>query len=466
MSELITLNGIDVAGEYARPPRSLTDLAAVAFGSLPDAEEAEEREEVHRGDEPTFGVRYGVDPADLADAGWAVVFPRDADPAALEALAPLLELRRSQAGDRFVCVGGPAGVGPRESKRQFLQRLGAAPTGRADPPKFPYYVLLAGSPEQISYRFQYQLDVQYAVGRIDLATPAEYRAYADAVVRHEASPGTAAPRFAAFGPANPGDPATEMSAADLVTPLAEHVAKADPGVVVDHVPPEEATKAALLDRLGGAARPDLLFTAGHGMVLDFGDPELHELQGALVTQEWRGPGTAVLPGHRVAASDIEDTADLNGLISFNFACFGVGTPRLDSFSREEEVKLAPSPFTSALPRRLLGHRGGAALAVLGHVDLAWSYSFRWPGRPARQTGTFEEVVERILGGEPVGLALESMNEQAAELTVEMSDLERRERLGYGVKPAEVVNVFTAMHDARNFTVFGDPAVRLQREAPK
>ena len=104
--ELLIFNGINGAtGEYDLPPQSPRAIASVARGVPIDA--AHQRDIAVRRDldaqrSDHYGLREGLDPTDLSQAGWGVIFPQNLKPnelAALkEALQPLLEHRQEQAG--------------------------------------------------------------------------------------------------------------------------------------------------------------------------------------------------------------------------------------------------------------------------------------------------------------------------------------------------------------------------------
>src|SRR5687767_578037 len=113
-AEPFAFNGVDGAsGQYLTPSLTEHDLATLAQGkpltqpeapvnsSPRDEQEARHLNELawrHRvATEATFAPIEGVDPKNLAETGWGIVFAHDASPAILEALAPLLEHRRSQA---------------------------------------------------------------------------------------------------------------------------------------------------------------------------------------------------------------------------------------------------------------------------------------------------------------------------------------------------------------------------------
>ncbi|HSS48302.1 MAG TPA: hypothetical protein VLX28_05090, partial [Thermoanaerobaculia bacterium] len=460
----LALNGIN--GTTGEPLLNGTTLEQIAVQACDEHLTTAEIEDLRRRRaqlrENHLDTKFEIDPRNLAESGWGVIFPEGRQDELREALTPLLNLRKSQASSLQESRYRELVYYPGESKAHFLARYGAGP-GPADPDRLPYYLLIAAGPGEVSFGFQYQVDVQYAVGRLDFATTEEYTRYAGSVMAAEQASLAAPRQVSFFGVANPGDCATEMSLRNLVEPLAARISRDRPHWPVETVLGPQATKAALTERLGGARTPSLLFTASHGMGFDPADPRHLPHQGALLCQDWPGRGAwrgPIPPEHYLAGDDVADSASPAGLIAFFFACYGAGTPPFDSFTAEgERRRIATESFVARLPQRLLSHPRGGALAVVGHVDRAWSYSFDWPDA-GEQLQVFESSLGRLLEGYPVGAAMEYFNQRYAELFTDLR--EQAGEVQWGAQPdfLSLADLWTAAHDARSYVVLGDPAVRL------
>lgn len=440
----------------------------------------------------TRGLVPWADPLKLDEAGWGVIFPALMPPERVEAirtaLHPLLALREQQAGPLYKIYTSGGGYRPREDARAFLRRYGTEPSQPANPREtgMPYYLLLVGSPEEIPFEFQYGLDVQYAVGRVDFDDIEGYRAYARSVVAAEQENFRLAPDVVFFPVSNEGDEATRLSAQHLVKPVAERLQKriavarsgddaaAFPDWNVTVVPSEQATRAKLLDVLHRDKAPALLFTASHGMQFDPDDlAKQRAYQGALVCADWQGPDEKrVLPEYYLSGDVLAAHGDANllGTITFLFACYGAGTPKIDDYYRQAYMDkgdvIAEQPFVAALPKAMLSLAQGGALAVVGHIERVWSLSYLGPeqrvglGEPRRDEhlAVFESTMDRLLHGYPVGAAMDHFDVRYAALATELTAAFESITEPNDFQLAEL---WTANHDARGYVILGDPAVRLK-----
>ena len=463
----LVFNGINGAdGTYLLPAMTPAQVSAMARGEPPvdDGHLREMRWRVQQASQQHLGPVEGVDPRDLSQAGWGVIFASDTDDSVCEALEPLLAHRRAQAGDRYRKLAGPDGYRPGESKTEFLARYGVGP-GPADPQNMPYYLMLVGGPTEIPFRFQYQLDVQYAVGRLDLDGPEAYHNYARSVVRIETRRKKRSRRMVFFGVKNPDDLATLYSHNHLVKPLAKSFARTASNWKVRKLLGEKATKHRLLQLLGGKKTPALLFTASHGVGFPAGHRRQVEHQGAILCQDWPGPRAVqgkVSQRVYLAGDDVASDARPAGLVAFHFACYGAGTPQHDDFARRspgQPAAIAPHDFVARLPRRLLGHPRGGALAVIGHVERCWGYSVLWL-RAGPQLQVYEGLLRRLVDGHPVGSAMEFLDQRYAELSSDLAEQLEQIRFGRNPDHPELTRLWTARNDARSFVVLGDPAVRV------
>lgn len=471
-SEQIVANGVNgLTGEYLLPPLDPTEVAAWAKEPPEDPEMAAGLAQLNAAmTEKTFGVPFDVDPSKVEQAGWAVVFSTEEGEDVKAALEPLVEHRRQRVGDARTKVLEHR---PGEGWHDWLARH-RTPPGSVEPDKVPYYLLLIGAPERIPFSLQYLLDTEYAVGRLNFDDIDGYNRYVTGLIDYEtaaAAPHDAAATF--FGTRHPFDGATQLSADSLVTPLTEsfqpggRFASAVSSWRIDQVLGDPAKKACLEEIFSGSGRvgrPGLFFSASHGMG---GWPPGHEDQrdrhGALLCQDWPGIGQ-IGEAHYFAGSDLRPEARVHGLVAFFFACFGAGTPRQDAFAHnpgQPPPELAPEAFVGALPKSLLSHPEGGALAVIGHIDRAWGYSFLFGGEA--QLLPFQNALGRILVGEPIGYAMKDFNEKYAALSANLGAL--LENIGFGdiaIADADLARVWTERNDAQNYVVLGDPAAALKR----
>jgi hypothetical protein len=477
MDNKFHFNGLNGAtGALLIPPMGAAEL--IEWIKAGDEQEDEAlKDELHLAREakaPSLGLIEGIEPLNLAQARWGIIYPSGISQKVKTALQPLIDARSG-----VELHYNPEGKAAGETSQQFRKRFRQSP-GKVDPAKLPYYLLIVGSPSQIPFKFQYGLDADHAVGRLYFDEEENYGEYVQSLLAYEALksnlPRTR--RIAIFSPANPGDEASTLSAAELAVPLGQALddkpLELDGGTSIkyraEYVRGVDATKSALVSLLTRAdKKPALLFTASHGIGFPSGDPRQKEEQGALVCQDWPGPAKwpkqqPIPESMLFAGKHLPPAARLDGLVVFSFACYSAGTPHLEDFAylkQQKPKELSPQPFVSQLSQRLLAQ---GAMAFIGHVERAWDYPFLWDG-VGRDIATFQSTVEAILKGKPIGHALQHFNDRYLALARELTESEEdgllaQYNIGEPVNPIELVSLWTAHNDARAYVLYGDPFAQV------
>jgi hypothetical protein len=446
-----------------------------------------------------LGTDYSVDdPNDLTQTGWGILFASDADPAIQAQLQPLLDLRKQQVQDPalFKIFSGNTGVLPGQSAANWAQQRGVSLTAPVDPFQgVPYYLLIAGSPERISFEFQALLKMQWAVGRLYFDDVADYSRYAQAVFQYENKSFAPVQRknAAVWVPRNYGDLATAMLSGviseDFLASANQLGARRQ--FTLDAFTSEKATKTQLIEILRGnvpGGPPAVIFTGSHGCDYTGADPATQRrLQGSLVTQEWI-PKTPANSTNQFSADDIPSDAKLLGAVGFLFACFSGACPAENNYYFNPDgtpISLAPAPIMARLPQALLS-RG--MLAVIGHIDMAFPYAFQdVNGTP--QVQAVRTPLELLMSGKRVGLAADSLSVMwsarssqlalatasnpsapapagAAASSTAASSTAPSSAVPSSTAPVQfsakaLAQMTIARDDARNYIVLGDPATQLR-----
>jgi hypothetical protein len=135
------------------------------------------------------------------------------------------------------------------------------------------------------------------------------------------------------------------------------------------------------------------------------------------------------------------------------------------------------PFIAALPQAVLANPDGP-LAFIGHVDLAWTYSFSDldSGVATNRPGKFVSIVTELLKGSRCGIGFSSLMQAFVAANTDLSTLYVRQAgaqtsaSGKAVQPTAAAgemplevrrsHLWMLRQDLCGYVLLGDPAVRL------
>lgn len=430
------------------------------------------------------------DPNDLPAQRWGVIAPQGSlGTRALEAVAPLIRLREAEQGAPAKIYRVPPEMDAKTAEHFRDEEYRAKDVPEDERPR---YLLILGDLDRVSLDLQHVLANGSLVGRlaftdatgdVDLGA---YNAYAEKVVAWAKRPSPDEMPDAYFFTAQDGTPATTMASAQLVRPSlaeAERLRSRGKLLAASVVDPGKGPEDLL--RAAAESRPAVLLSVSHGL----GAPRAgwkdierqRSLQGALAFG-----GQDVLSAREVVGKRF-----LPGGMWFCLACFGAGTParsvyhtwlselaktgayagRLDAVLKSLPQQGGESPFVAALPQAALANPEGP-LAVIGHMDLAWTYAFAG-GKDLTQSywPRIFSAIQALVNGSRASVGLDALMRFYRDATRDLhsryqdqADARTWSRPD-PVDPKELAHLWMLSNDLRGYVLLGDPAARLPLRRP-
>ncbi len=455
--------------------------APVLAGGLPESAligvQAPER--TPRGQDSMHLEALDRDPNDLAAQRWAVIAAAGArGDAAIEAVRELIAHRHAQQGAAPTIFRVPADMDAAASlrwKHEVLRDEDVAVDER------PRYLLILGDLDEVSLELQHTVANGSLVGRLHCPTLAGYRNYAEKVVTRERG-ATAGRARSLFYTVQDGSAAIGVGYRHLVEPCMRMT-----GDLATRGKLELAAQAEIpysewgpddLLAATGVDTPSMMLSLSHGL----GAPrrgwrssdQQRALQGALAMG---GDGP-------LSADMVRESRFLPGGVWLCVACFGAGTPSTSAFypwlsllaaqggaqaQAQAVLQALPRPgerpFVAALPQALLANPSGP-LAVIGHMDLAWTFGFTDPtGKQSRASRVFA-VLRAVLAGSRVGVGLDTLMHAYRETNDDLMARYQLQRDAAArgqadpVAPRLLGDLWMQRNDLRGYVLLGDPAARL------
>ena len=419
------------------------------------------------------------DPNDLAAQRWAVIAPEgEAGDAALAAIGALVEHRRGQQDAAPTIFRVPDAMDAAASLRWKHEVLRSEDVPADERPR---YLLILGDIDRVSLELQHVLANGSFVGRLHCPTIKGYRNYAEKVVARERAAAAPRPR-ALYYTVQDGSAAIGAGYRHLVEPCMRMTADlAGRGKLVVEGPtevPYSEWGPEELFAIAGIDAPSLLVSLSHGL----GAPR----------RGWRSPdqqralqGALSLGAEEPLSADmVRESPFLPGGVWFCVACYGAGTPPSSAFypwlaqlaeqggSREHAAavlralpRAGERPFVAALPQALLANPAGP-LAVIGHMDLAWTFGFTDPGGKHSRASRMHAAQRAIAGGSRVGVGLDALMHAYREVNDELMACyqSQRDAAARGrpdpTDPRRLGDTWMQRNDLRGYVLLGDPAARL------